>query len=192
MKISLLSLAAALLLSSCTMNEDQLKETLKKNPEILTEAIKANPSQFIEALNEAVQVARTDMAKKKEAEEKKKFEAYFDEPLKPEIRDVELIRGAKDAPITIVEYSDFECPYCAKGYETVTELLKKYEGKIRFVYKHLPLSFHPNALPAAKYYEGIRIQDESKAIKFHDTLFENLAKVKKGEKYFKSIAKDLG
>ena len=92
MKLSLLGIAAALFFSSCTMNEDQLKEALKKDPSILTEAIKANPSEFIEALNEAVQVARADMQKKKEAEEKKKFEAYFDEPLKPEIRDEELIR----------------------------------------------------------------------------------------------------
>lgn len=192
MKLSLLGIAAALFFSSCTMNEDQLKEALKKDPSILTEAIKANPSEFIEALNEAVQVARADMQKKKEAEEKKKFEAYFDEPLKPEIRDEELIRGTKGAPITLVEYSDFECPYCSKGYVTVLELLEKYEGKIQFVYKHLPLSFHPNALPAAKYYEAIRMQSEDKAIKFHDNLFENLAKVKKGEKYFKSVAKELG
>lgn len=193
MKSSLLSLIALVFVCvSCTVNEGQLKETLKKNPDILTEAIKANPSEFIEALNEAVKVARDDMQKKKDEEEKKQLEAYFDEPLQPKIREDELIRGTKGAPITLVEYSDFECPYCTRGYKTVLELLEKYEGKIQFVYKHLPLSFHPNALPAAKYYEAIRIQDEDKAVKFHDELFENQSKLKQGEKYLKSVAKKVG
>lgn len=192
MKFSLLSLLTVFLFASCTVNESQLKETLKKNPEILTEAIKANPSEFIEALNEAVKVAREDMQKKKEQEEKKQLEAYFDEPLEPQIRKDEMFRGAKDAPITLIEYSDFECPYCSRGYKTVTELLEKYEGKIRFVYKHLPLSFHPNAMPASQYYEAIRLQDEEKAAKFHDEIFENQTKLRQGEKFLKALAKKVG
>ncbi|MEX0798265.1 MAG: thioredoxin domain-containing protein [Bacteriovoracaceae bacterium] len=190
--LSLTALVLALAFTSCNVSESQLKETLKKNPSILTEAIKENPSEFIEALNEAVKVAREDMQKKKEVEEKKQLEEYFDEPLQAKIRTDELIRGTKDAPITLVEYSDFECPYCTRGYKTVMELLEKYEGKIQFVYKHLPLSFHPNAMPASQYYEAIRLQNEDKAVKFHDELFENQSKIKQGEKYFKSLAKKLG
>lgn len=192
MKISLLSFLALFIFTSCAVNESQLKEALKNNPDILTEAIKANPSEFIEALNEAVKVARDDMQKKKEEEEKKQLEEYFDEPLKAEIRDDELIRGTKGAPITLIEYSDFECPYCTRGYKTVMELLEKYEGKIQFVFKHLPLSFHPNAMPAAQYYEALKLQDEKKAIKFHDEIFENQSKLKQGEKFLKSLAKKVG
>jgi protein-disulfide isomerase len=70
-------------------------------------------------------------------------------------------------------------------------MLEKYKGKITFVYKHLPLSFHPNAMPASKYYEAIRLQNEDKAWKFHDDLYENQAKLKLGVKYFKSVAKKL-
>src|SRR5690606_24383889 len=94
--------------------------------------------------------------------------------------------------IQIVEYSDFECPYCSRGYQTVKQLLKDYEGKIEFVYKHLPLSFHPQAMIASQYYEAIRLQSEDKAIKFHDEIFENQTKLRQGETFLKSIAKKVG
>ena len=109
-----------------------------------------------------------------------------------EIRKDELFRGDKNAPITLIEYSDFECPYCKRGYATVNELLKKYPGKIRFAYKHLPLSFHPNAMPASQYFEALRLQKGSLAWKFHDELYENQGKLRQGVKYFKSVAKKLG
>lgn len=178
--------------SSCQVNEKQLKETLKKNPDILTDAIKANPNKFIDALNEAVKLAQKGQAAKRQEDEKKQLEDSFNNPLTAKIRTDELFRGPKDAPLTLVEYSDFECPFCKRGFQTVMSLLKKYEGKIRFVYKHLPLSFHPNAMPAATYYEAIRLQSPDKAVKFHDNLYSNQSKVKLGEKYFKQVAKKLG
>jgi len=56
----------------------------------------------------------------------------------------ELCRGPKDAKVTIVEYSDFQCPFCSKGYTTLeNEVLNEYKDKVKFCYKHLPLPFHP-------------------------------------------------
>lgn len=192
MKLSLLSLLAAMMLFSGCVNEKQLGEMIKKNPSIITDAIKENPTAFIEALNEAVKKAQADQRSKQEEEEKKKLEASFENPLVPEIRSDELIRGTKGAPIVVVEYSDFECPFCRRGFNTVMELLEKYKGKIQFVYKHLPLSFHPMAMPASKYYEALRLQDEQKAIKFHDEIYENQGKLKNGEKFLQEAAKKVG
>lgn len=180
------------ILGACTANESQIGEMLKKNPKLITEAIKANPVEFIDALNEAVKSAQEGQQKRRENDEKKKLEESFNSPMQAQIRNDELIRGTKGAPITLIEYSDFECPFCTRGYQTVLELLKKYEGKIQFVFKHLPLSFHPNAMPASQYYEALRLQSEDKAVKFHDELFDNQSKIKNGEKYFKSIAKSIG
>ena len=98
----------------------------------------------------------------------------------------------KDAPLTLVEYSDFECPFCARGYNTVMELLKKYGTNIRFVYKHLPLSFHKQAMVASKYYEALRLQNAELAFKFHDEIYKNQSKLKTGEKFLKAAAKKLG
>jgi protein-disulfide isomerase len=70
--------------------------------------------------------------------------------------------------------------------------LKKYEGKIQFVYKHLPLSFHRNAKIASQYYEAIRLESPEKAFKFHDYIFENQKKLAMGEKFLKKAAKSVG
>lgn len=193
MKMNLLMLMMiALVLSACNMGEKQLAETLKKNPKILTDAIKENPAEFIEALNEAVKAAQGDMRKKQEEAEQKKLEEAFDNPLQAKIRTDEMIRGSKDAPITLIEYSDFECPFCSKGFNTVQELMEKYGDKVRFVYKHLPLSFHPNAMPAAQYFEAIRLQSEKKAADFHDAIFADQGGLRKGAKFLDSLVKKVG
>lgn len=58
-------------------------------------------------------------------------------------------RGPNDAPVTIVEFADFECPFCERAHHTVEQLFAKYPGKLRWVMKHNPLPFHPVAIPAA-------------------------------------------
>ena len=57
--------------------------------------------------------------------------------------------GPATAPVTIVEYSDYQCPYCRRAAPTVERVLKEYEGKVRFVYRDYPLNFHPRAVPAS-------------------------------------------
>lgn len=184
------------LLSTGCVSEGQLKEKMEKiikeNPKMLTDAIKASPVEFMEALQEAAKSAREDMAKKREGDEKKRFDESFQKPLEPVIRADESIRGTKGAPLILVEYSDFQCPFCTRGFETVRKLLDTYKGKIQFVYKHLPLSFHDKAMISAQYYEAIRLQDEKKAFDFHDELFANQAKLSKGQPFLDSIAKKLG
>lgn len=68
------------------------------------------------------------------------------------IYDIEVgkspILGTKDAPITITEFTDLQCPYCIREYPKMKEMLKAYEGKVQVVFKHYPLSFHPKAKPA--------------------------------------------
>lgn len=59
------------------------------------------------------------------------------------------VLGPATAPVTIVEFSDFECPFCHKVQATVDQLRQRYGARIRWVYKHYPLDFHPKAPPAA-------------------------------------------
>jgi protein-disulfide isomerase len=187
----LLVLSAMISLAVGCTSKDDLKKMIKENPEIITEAIEAHPEKFIDALNNAVKAAQDGQGKKREEEEKKALEESFNNPLQAEIRPDESFRGSKDAPITLIEYSDFECPFCSRGFSTVMELMNKYQGKIRFVYKHLPLSFHPNAMPASQYYEAIRLQSPEKAWEFHDRIYKDQRKLQNGEAFLKSIAKDL-
>ncbi|MCY4523939.1 MAG: thioredoxin domain-containing protein, partial [Halobacteriovoraceae bacterium] len=180
------TLTAIVLLAGCSGKsglEKELSEILQENPQILADAIKKNPVEIMEAMQAAAIGARSEMAKKR-AQEKTK---YYDEPLTPNIRKDEAIRGTKNAPLVLVEYSDFECGYCARGFNTVMKLMDKYKGKIQFIYKHLPLSFHKQAMISSQYYEAIRLQDENKAFKFHDKIFNKQSQLKKGEPFLKKI-----
>ncbi|MGH7860550.1 MAG: DsbA family protein [Candidatus Binatia bacterium] len=82
------------------------------------------------------------------------------------------VRGPKDAPVTLVEFSDFQCPFCARSIALAEDLLKKYPKDVRFVYKHMPLTqIHPNAMPAAK--AAVAAANQGKFWEMHDELFEN-------------------
>ena len=61
-----------------------------------------------------------------------------------------MVKGKKDAPVTIVEFADLQCPFCARFHPAVEETLKAYPDKVNYILKDFPLPFHPNARPAAK------------------------------------------
>ncbi len=195
MKKLVLALGVATLgMFGCT-SEKQLKEQVRKiikeEPEIVISAVESKPLAFMEALQRAAKTAQAEMAKQRDDEESKQMEEFYKNPLKPQIRADEAYRGSKTAPLVLVEYSDFECPYCSRGYETVTQLREKYGDKITFLYKHLPLSFHQHAMIASQYFEAIKIQSADKGWKFHDEIFKNQGKLKGGEEFLKSLAKEL-
>jgi protein-disulfide isomerase len=58
--------------------------------------------------------------------------------------------GAANAPVTIIAFSDYECPYCKRAHTVVDEVMKKYDGKVKLVYRDYPLPFHEHARPAAE------------------------------------------
>jgi protein-disulfide isomerase len=81
------------------------------------------------------------------------------------------VRGAADAAVTLVEYGDFECPYCGVAYSVVKELEKTYAGKLRVVFRSFPLQQHRHAQAAAE--AGEFAADHGKFWELHDTLFEH-------------------
>lgn len=82
------------------------------------------------------------------------------------------VRGPAEAPITIVEFADYQCPYCARSEALIEEALKAYPDQARFVFKHFPLtSSHPQALPAAL--AAVAAQRQGKFWEMHALLFAN-------------------
>ena len=78
-------------------------------------------------------------------------------------------RGPAAAPIELIEFSDFDCPYCRRATETVERLMEQFEGQIRFVYKDYPLPSHPNAFKAAE--AGNCAHEQGRFWELHDTMF---------------------
>ncbi len=105
--------------------------------------------------------------------------------------DDDAVLGDDDAPITIVEFSDFECPFCGRFHtSTWPELKSKYvdTGKVKFVYRDFPLSFHPQAQKAAEAAECAGEQD--KYWEMHELLFSQ--GVQGGVTSFKQFASQIG
>ena len=97
-------------------------------------------------------------------------------------------RGPASAPVEIVEFSDFQCPFCLRAHPTVDQVLKTYGDRVHFVYRHYPLPGHPNARPAA---EAAACADEQgKFWPYHDKLFASQSKLSDAD--LKQDAADLG
>jgi protein-disulfide isomerase len=81
------------------------------------------------------------------------------------------MKGAKNAPVTIVEWSDFQCPFCGRVGPTIKQIEDTYKGKVRIAFKHQPLPFHNNAEPAAE--ASMAAHEQGKFWEMHDKLFAN-------------------
>jgi protein-disulfide isomerase/predicted transcriptional regulator len=97
-------------------------------------------------------------------------------------------KGPTGAPVTIVEFSDFECPFCSKAEGTVKDVLAAYPDKIRLVYRDFPLPMHPNAQKAAE--AAHCAEDQGKYWDMHDKLFANSTKLSVTD--LKAYARELG
>jgi protein-disulfide isomerase len=98
-------------------------------------------------------------------------------------------RGPADAKLTVVEYGDYQCPYCGQAYSIVEKLLTTFESSMRLVFRNLPLAdVHPHAESAAEFAEAVGLQD--KFWPMHDMLYENQRSL--GDEALRAYAKDVG
>jgi protein-disulfide isomerase len=102
------------------------------------------------------------------------------------------VRGAPDAPVTVVEFSDFECPFCKSAQGTLAQILERYSGKVKLVYRDLPLEgIHLQARRAS---EAARCaNDQGKFWEYHDVLFRNAPQLAPNDltNYAKQVGIDL-
>ncbi len=83
------------------------------------------------------------------------------------------VRGNPEGAVTIVEFSDFQCPYCSRGAKTMEEVLEKYGNDVKLVFKHFPLGFHPWAKPAAINAHCASLQNHDAFWSLHDQYFKD-------------------
>lgn len=106
----------------------------------------------------------------------------------PAVTQSDHVVGNANAPLTLIEYSDFQCPFCSRFHPTVKQVLQEYPNDVKVIFRHFPLSFHPNALPAAEASECAG--EQGKFWEYADKLFENQSAL--GAELYTKLAADIG
>lgn len=178
--------------TSAKVTENEIKAFIKerKIPDNqINEQIKERIKNYllVDKKREAVQKWIADQTKKSG------ITVFFEKPQRPSF-DVKAGNapyfGDKNAKVTIIEFSDFQCPFCSKGAEVLTELKKKYGKKIKIVFKQYPLPFHSQAKGAAVASLCANEQSVDYFWKLHDEMFADQSKLSKDN--LKQTAKSLG
>lgn len=111
------------------------------------------------------------------------------------VSDTDHVRGDKNSPVTLIEYGDFQCPACGSFYPIIKSLEPKYEGKVKFVFRHFPLTqIHPNAFASSRAAEAA--SQQGKFFEMHDKLYETQKlwgqATTNQQALFEGYAKELG
>lgn len=142
---------------------EMLREALKRDPELILGVLRENSEAVLDVAQHGSDVRR----RRAMLTQWKRDLGVPKEVLltnRPQ-------RGQVDAPITIVAFSDFTCPYCQQASLTVQKLLKDYAGKVKYVFKHYPLDGQGPARLGAEYYVAAALQNHEKAWQLYDLLF---------------------
>ena len=183
-----------MLLVSCRSEPSaaDIERQLQQHPDILYRVIEQHPAEMIAALNKAAQVAQAALQQNAVRDANAKMESEFRTPKVPAL-DHRIAFGNEAAPITIVEYSDFQCPYCRRERDVLVQVMKKYGDRVSLVVKQTPLEMHPQAMISALTYEAVARQDPAKAFKLYDELFNNQARLgAQGAAYLDEAVKAVG
>ncbi len=189
MKLLILMLSV-LVVSGCKPTAKDIEKVLSENPDLVFKVIEDNPEKFIKSAQTAARKARPG---NQGPSPEVAMEEEFKNPKTPQVEDSRVL-GSSSAPITIVEYTDLECPFCSRGKNTILEVMKMYEGKVKVVLKHLPLPMHNNAKSAAQYYEAIaKTHSLEKAHKWSEEIFKTQGEFRKGDaaSFYDTTAKKL-
>jgi protein-disulfide isomerase len=99
-----------------------------------------------------------------------------------------VVAGAKNPKVTIVEFVDYECPFCSRFHDPMVEAVKAFPNDAAYIIKHFPLSFHANARPAAK--AALAAGEQGKFHEMSDLILDNQQSL--SEATYEKLAKDLG
>lgn len=150
--------------------EEIVKRVIRENPKLLYDTI----TQY----HRELQVQQRQQ----------QLESNFNNRIADQAAAHNPVKGPENAAVTIITYTDFECPYCARGAQTVEALLALYPEKTRLVFKNLPLTSHENALPAAR--AALAAHRQGKFWEYHDLLFQNSGQLT--DERLAALAKELG
>lgn len=161
----------AWILTGCTVVTDanleaKVLEIIEKNPQAILASVDNYQKQQQQAGKELVERLKTDPTS---------------------IIGQSPTMGSEARKIVLVEFSDFQCPFCSKAHDTLQQFMKAHGNEVTLVYKHLPLDIHPEAFPAAQ--ASWAAAQQNKFWEYHDLLFANQRKL--GDAFYQEAAQQL-
>jgi protein-disulfide isomerase len=177
---------SALLLAPAASNADIADKDFSKAIEKYL-STDSGQEQVGKAIESYFQRRQKEAQKGQEKQAEQDLESQFKNPIKIDVGS-SPVKGPANAKITIIEFSDFQCPFCKRGKDTMDEVLKKYPNDVKLAFKQLPLAFHDKAEPAAR--ASLSAGKQGKFWEMHDALFDNQSAL--SAEFFLEQAKKLG
>ncbi|MEB3340957.1 DsbA family protein [Okeania sp.] len=171
-------------ITGCTSNAQSTNNQIK--PELeqqVLQIIRDNPEVIIES----VQAYQQQQQQERQASQKEILQQFKNNP-QAQISDSPTL-GSTAQKIVLYEFSDFQCPFCAKAQGNIKQFMDKHQDRVTLVFKHLPLArIHSQAIPAAK--ASWAAQQQGKFWEYHDALFAQQNRL--GEELYVEVANNLG
>jgi len=165
--------------SSAKLTNNPTNQELEKQ---VLQILRDNPETIIES----VQAYQQEQQQQQQASLQETLQQFKNNP-QEQIGESPTF-GSTEQKIVLYEFSDFQCPFCAKAQENLKKFMDKHQDRVTLVFKHLPLiRIHPQAIPAAK--ASWAAQQQGKFWEYHDALFEQQDRL--GEELYLEIANNL-
>jgi protein-disulfide isomerase len=165
--------------------KEAVRQVLRENPDLILDVLKNNSEMVLE-------IAQQGQNLRSRRTMRAQWESDIRTPKSPSLEG-RAVRGNLKAPVTIVAYSDYQCPFCRMAEENINALLAKYPDKVRLVFKALPNAKNDLAVAVARYGTAAFNQEADKAWQFHDALFAGADQIEKnGDTAVKALAIQSG
>jgi protein-disulfide isomerase len=168
-----LALASTAGCASRDPSEEQIKAVLVRKPEILYAVIEAHPAEFMAVVDRAARASQATRQAQSARDDSLRIEDELRHP-KVAVLERRAVLGNPRAPITIVEYTDLQCPFCRQERDVLVQLFRHYGDSLRLVVKQMPVTeLHPHAMDGALMFEAVARQDPNKAYRLYDDVYEH-------------------
>ena len=172
-----------------SVNRDALQRELtillRQHPEIVLDVLKEHSETILD-------IAQQGSNQRRLRSLQAQWKGDMQQPKKVNLNGRPVL-GPKDAPVTIVAFSDFTCPYCEQGAHILRQIVQTYGNKVRIVFKHMPLDEQSLGVLASKYFIAASLQNADKAWQLYDKMFMNRDKlITDGEAFIRKSAEEVG
>lgn len=187
---------ASLVLPACKPSEptpEQIQALLVRKPEILYAAIEAHPAEFMAVVDRAARSSQGVRQAMAAVADSQRIEEELRHPRTVPI-DHRAVLGNVAAPVTIVEYTDLQCPFCRQERDVLVQLFKRYGDRVRLVVKQMPVTeLHPYAMDGALMFEAVARQDPNFAYRLYDDVYAHQDQFsREGQRFLERSAVRVG